>query len=369
MNMDSSYIEVVISWLSGEGDVELAALRRPLLKPELEGAIFPTFAALYALVAVLGFLGNIAMLVSLCRRGVFRRAGAIPLVNAAIMGLLTAGLVTPLTLTVLVLQNWVLGEAMCWLYPMLQALPLHGTALSLLATISDCYMQAKCPCGTPQKRGWVALATTPVIWLLSVLLVLPVVVHVRYTDLGATLGSSFQDVGLCSVVQEYQHVRKLHMISLTLIYCFLPVISLLVAICACSTLRKRKQVVETYEMKIRRGDGNYYYGQPGRSESLSSIDEVTVNFFQELSLLRHLSYMVLCSAACWCPLMVMSTAHQFDHRLEGRNSLQADLIHLSFMFLAFTSSWVVPAFYGLWRLRTRKFEVVHTQDSETDCES
>ena len=353
----SSMNHNVTLWVGPGVGKSLSELRRPLLKADLSGALLPVFVALYALVGLLGAMYNVAMLLALCRREILRHPAAAFLANAAVMGLVTAALVTPMTLMVLVLQNWVLGETMCWLFPILQAMPMHGIALNLLAALTDRYIQARCPEGLfrSSTRTWLVVTATLVIWFLSIMLVVPVIFHIHYEE-------PLNGVGTCQVRQRFQDVRQLHMVELLFAYCLVPSISLLVAFWTQSALNKRKQSEDSFKVEAPSQDQDQLPAQ-------SPTDLFVCSLTQELSLVRYLLYMVVGCTACWGPLMVLTTIQQFKLPSDGRGGIREDLVNLTFMLLAFVSSWLVPILYGIWRRKMAAGESYSRSDPEDEEET
>ncbi|KAF0292784.1 hypothetical protein FJT64_000170 [Amphibalanus amphitrite] len=110
-----------------------AALLQPRLRPVF-ARLCPAVVAAYTVVAAAGSVTCLAAARAIYRRGAPPTAGCGPLLTLLAGCLANCLLVLPLTLTVLLLQNWVLGSTMCYMLPIMQLFfgDLRGVGLCMV---------------------------------------------------------------------------------------------------------------------------------------------------------------------------------------------------------------------------------------------
>lgn len=375
MNMDTSYIDIIIQWLAEEDGTDVESLKKTRVKPALQ-EIFYIFIVLYGIVGLVGTVASITMMVNICRRHVVSVPTFALLTNLAFCSLITALGVLPLTLVVLLMKNWVFGSVICFLYPMLQTFPILAVLMTLLIIVAERYARTyrRYRLSPDYVRLSIATGTVVLVWVFGAAMVLPYIFHVRYLDLGTVLGQEFDGIGLCNIVSEQEHLRKVHLVCVSLVFCFCPVITICLAFLLRLKLKNQKTKEEMELQAIKTFDP---YGQPVdaypasyrlANRKTSSVDEearaAIVDLKYELRLLAYLTAMTLVYALCWFPLNLLTVSHQFDHRLEGsRTGLKKEITHLTILLLGFCSSWVCPIIYTLWmRAVTRAKSVPSDED-------
>lgn len=376
MNMDTSYIDIIIQWLTEEEGSDIETLKKSRVKPALQ-EIFYVFIVLYAVVGLVGTLSSLAMLGSILRRHIMSLPTYALLANLALCSLITAVFVLPLTLAVLLMKNWMFGNVICFLYPMLQTFPILATLMTLLAIVGERYARSyRHYRFSPEYVGLsVSTGTVVAVWILGGAMVVPYMFHVRYMDLGTVLGHEFDGIGLCNVVMEREHLRKLHLIFVSLVFCFCPVITICLSFLLRIKLKKQKtreelelQNIKTYDPYGQRVDAYPVEYQ----RKTSSVDEearaACLDLPYELRLLSYVTVMTICYSFCWFPLTLLTVSHQFDHHIEGGDSgLVKEVVHLCVLLVGFLSTWACPFIYGLW-MRSMKHAKSVTSDSENQQE-
>ena len=104
---------------SGQLAVGGAALLQPRLRPVF-ARLCPAVVAAYTALAAAGSVTCVAAARALYRSGAPPTAGCGSVLSLLAACLANCLLVLPLTLTVLLLQNWVLGSTMCYMLPIMQ---------------------------------------------------------------------------------------------------------------------------------------------------------------------------------------------------------------------------------------------------------
>ena len=110
--------------------------------------------------------------------------------STVIAALLQLTVTLPMSLFVLIVHNWLLGRAMCYLLPMLQDLPSYVIMLSLLAISFERW---RVILSKPIARVNMNIAL-PLIWLVSTIMVLPYKAFIShfYLDVSRNLFTKLQ---------------------------------------------------------------------------------------------------------------------------------------------------------------------------------
>ncbi|KAK9881893.1 hypothetical protein WA026_018090, partial [Henosepilachna vigintioctopunctata] len=110
--------DIVHEYILGAGAHELD-LRKPQIRPALQNSFrFIIFA--YSLIVVIGVLANLAVFVHIIKNKLYKNATHAFVLNNVISDLLKCLFVLPISVFVLMVQNWLLGELMCSFLPMIQ---------------------------------------------------------------------------------------------------------------------------------------------------------------------------------------------------------------------------------------------------------
>lgn len=93
---------------------------KPLMRRSLK-EVYPLFLVLYGVLVVVGTASNVAMVTHIFRRRLFRRDHTCAyLMNLGVCNVVASLLLLPLSLAILLIQNWVFGSFLCYFVPMLQ---------------------------------------------------------------------------------------------------------------------------------------------------------------------------------------------------------------------------------------------------------
>lgn len=131
-----TYIEMILQWLmnnnsTGQVDYTQLYVRRSVRY------VYPLFMFVYALVGVIGIIGNSAMLVVLGRRRLYHDQTFFLMGNLAFSDLIKCVFVLPITLANLLINNWLFGSFLCFFLPMMQSFPIHASMLTFLMIAID----------------------------------------------------------------------------------------------------------------------------------------------------------------------------------------------------------------------------------------
>ncbi|XP_068203830.1 uncharacterized protein [Palaemon carinicauda] len=98
---------------------ETVDFRTPHLRESLTN-IYPLFLFLYGALVLLGTVGNVAMISHILRRRLYRDPTCAFIMNIGVCNIIMSVLLLPLSLAILLIQNWIFGSFLCYFVPMLQ---------------------------------------------------------------------------------------------------------------------------------------------------------------------------------------------------------------------------------------------------------
>ncbi|KAG8200121.1 hypothetical protein JTE90_018910 [Oedothorax gibbosus] len=121
----------------------------------------------------------------------------------------------PLALSTTLIQNWVYGSFLCYLFPMMQDIPFHATMLTFLLIAFDRYRQTLYPLKQPCPPFLCMFG----VYIATIFTVLPYAVYTRYLNLEVYFGAQFKGTGICAInvddnIEEY--IRGLFIIMYVL---------------------------------------------------------------------------------------------------------------------------------------------------------
>lgn len=110
--------EIIHEFLLGINDPKLD-LREPHIKVSL-ATVYPLVIFVYSILALAGLVSNLAALAHILYHKLYKDETYTFLLNNCVSDIVKGAVVIPLSLYVLLVQNWVLGELLCSVLPMLQ---------------------------------------------------------------------------------------------------------------------------------------------------------------------------------------------------------------------------------------------------------
>lgn len=117
-DIPQKWIEVMLHFLTGLRN-DTRDYSKPHLRPSVV-RIYPVFIVLYSIVIVFGTIGNIGIIYSVFRDKLYRDQTCVYIINLALANLVKCIFVLPISLTVLLVQNWIFGSFLCYFLPMIQ---------------------------------------------------------------------------------------------------------------------------------------------------------------------------------------------------------------------------------------------------------
>lgn len=113
------YYPQAMQFLVGEENASISDFTAPIIKPALVHS-YAAFVAQYVVLAVIAIGGNVTVLVHIGRYRLYRDVTHAFLANLAVAHLVQVCLVMPMTVMVIIIQNWIYGQFMCFFTPLLQ---------------------------------------------------------------------------------------------------------------------------------------------------------------------------------------------------------------------------------------------------------
>lgn len=118
-DIPEQYIIPIWHYITGFENMTDKELNQFILRPGLYDT-FILFTIQYALLSLLGMVTNIWTVYYICKHKLFRDATHAFFINMCICHFVQSAFVLPITLMVIIVQNWILGQFMCYFLPMLQ---------------------------------------------------------------------------------------------------------------------------------------------------------------------------------------------------------------------------------------------------------
>ncbi|XP_034234014.1 neuropeptide Y receptor type 4-like, partial [Thrips palmi] len=170
---DSSESEKALEGLLGTSNGSL--LLKPVIKTTLESS-YPVIVAMYALLVVSGAVLNLGLLGLVLLRRLHHQNTMCLLANLALAHLVQCLAGIPITLTVMLVTNWVLGRFLCYFLPMLQDIPMHVSVLTFVIMAYDRYRFIE----DPSKQRLPAVVFAIGTWLTASCIVVPYPIYTTY---------------------------------------------------------------------------------------------------------------------------------------------------------------------------------------------
>lgn len=109
----------IYQFMTGANNLTNAELNKPIVRAGLQDT-YILFIILYVVLSVLGIVINSAIIVYIFQRKLYCDNTHAFFVNLCICHFVQSAFVLPITLFVIIVHNWILGQFMCYFTPMLQ---------------------------------------------------------------------------------------------------------------------------------------------------------------------------------------------------------------------------------------------------------
>ena len=260
------------------------------------------------LIVVMGTLGNLLVIWIVSGSKTMWTATNILIANLALADVFVLTFDLPLSLHYQLINYWSYGKAMCHILPLIFAVTVYVSSLTLTAIAGDRYVLIVKPLATklsPKK----ALLVAFVIFIFSVVVASPIAIYSKYDVLvDEELGI---DSRFCTERWPTMEQRKAYTLITLIAQFLLPLL-----VIACLYLQIFKKI--RHRMKNRSGHSS-------RTN-------------------RMLTSVVLVFALTWTPFQLVSSLFEFYHAF--RTFPYVKLIDISLRLLAMSSSCINPILYG-----------------------
>ncbi|XP_048505370.1 orexin/Hypocretin receptor type 1 [Athalia rosae] len=366
----NQWLETIVHYITGFRN-DTVDFSRPYLRPSVV-RIYPLFVLMYALLIVGGILANFAMVYHIVKYRLYRDPTYAFLINMAIADVIECIFVLPISLTVMLVQNWIFGRFLCFFLPMLQDIPLHVSMITYLLIAWDRFRMLS----DPVKPRIPAFVCALGAWFFAVCIVLPYPIYTTYLDLERFMKEQFKGVGICAVnladdMQEY--MRGLFIGT----YVAPLAVTAYLYVKASRELQTQEGpfAVAMFEARARdsysrhgsrasndittssRGDGKRESGSVGTGGTVGfaglsggyDLYDAELDVRKEKRTQKYLIFMVSVFAICLCPLMVLRLA-KLALIETYENSGHFDITFTMFVWVAFMPIVTTPGFYASWQM-------------------
>lgn len=113
------WLNEIVQFFSGLRNDTGIDFSEPHFRPSV-ARVYPLFVFLYALVVIVGTISNLAVIWTVIKHRLYRNPTYGYIINLAIADIIKCVIVLPISLTILLVQNWIFGSFLCYFLPMLQ---------------------------------------------------------------------------------------------------------------------------------------------------------------------------------------------------------------------------------------------------------
>lgn len=137
--LPTQHLIAMYQYVTGFENMTDAELSKPILRAGLQDTYF-LFIMQYALLSLFGILTNIWIVYYIFKHRLYHENSHAFFVNLCICHLVQSIFVLPITLLIIIVHNWILGQFMCYFVPMLQV---SGFRLLLLFLLFFFYIRCQ----------------------------------------------------------------------------------------------------------------------------------------------------------------------------------------------------------------------------------
>ncbi|CAO1338270.1 unnamed protein product [Diamesa serratosioi] len=349
------YIKKIDKFLHGKDEIENNTehdFSQPIVREALEKYL-PFLFCLYGLLMVIGVTGNIVLIAYIVKQKLYYNETHGFIINLALCQILQCSFVLPITILIIVLQNWIFGQFLCFFVPMLQDIPIHVLVITNVMLAWDRLRWLRdpfkirlpsfvCGCGT---------------WLTGIIIALPYPIYTTYIDLGTIFPERYHGVGVCAVNILDDKLDE-YMRTLFVVMYFAPSVVLsFIYIRSATELQSPRGplAVMMFETKAE-----LCYTQSKnkcRQDRMSKLFSKTpynlcddqMNLTTEQRTQRHLSGISASHFICLCPLMILRLA-RMNVPETYENTLHYDLCFLMFIWISLLPTIITPIIFFSWML-------------------
>lgn len=117
--LSNQHLESIFQYVTGLENMTGAEISEPILRPGLQDTYY-LFVMQYAVLSLFGIVANIWVICYIFKYKLFHENTHAFLVNLCVCHFVQSAFVLPITLVIIIVHNWILGQFMCYFVPMLQ---------------------------------------------------------------------------------------------------------------------------------------------------------------------------------------------------------------------------------------------------------
>nr|XP_016930815.1 uncharacterized protein LOC108010457 isoform X2 [Drosophila suzukii] len=339
--------------------VDMERLSGPILKSSIK-SVYWLFLIQYAALALLGVILNVIIVVYIMYHRLYKDVTHAFIINLALCHFVQCALVLPVSLMVMLIQNWIFGQFLCFFLPMLQDIPLHVAMISHILIAWDRMRWLNDPL-KGRLPGFVCCCAT---WLTGMVIALPYPIYTIYVELGDYM-PQLSGIGLCVVnlmddMQEYTRGLFLLMYcgpAILLSYLYIrtsqelrppdgPFAVMMYEHRADVRIRQRNSSTSSVEPRQLSGGGVAGLSNGGGSSARSyDLYSAELDVHREKRKQRNFGSMAATQVVCMCPLMILRFARlSLEETYE--NAKHFDFTYLMFVWVAFLPTVIFPCIYA-----------------------
>lgn len=242
------------------------------------------FIFMYCIIFLLGVAGNLLVVYIVLRNKTMQTITNLFITNLAFSDILMCLLAVPFTPLAYFMQNWVFGEALCHIVPMVLCISVYVSTLTSTAIAIDRYFVIVFPFKSRMKV-YMCLLLIIAIWIISISISLPLGIYQKVND------------GMCSEEWPREQSRQFFTIT-SLVLQYLVPCSIITFCYAKVSLALRKR------SRLKIGSG------------CKSREKDELEIKRKRRTNKMLIAMVTIFVICWLPLNIVHIVREFDNFIE-----------------------------------------------------
>ena len=333
-----------------------------VVRPSMK-SIWPLFLTFHLLIGIIGLIANISMFCDIIRTRLYRNNTGSYLLNLVINNILVLAVQLPMNFLILLFENWVFGEAMCYAAAIIPYLLIHSSMLTFILMSVDRYRSI----AHPNKRQLNVLVCLITIWISAICAATPVVTYIHYRDLNG-LTNKLANNGLCwSTGDDYSKIVFVTIFTLP------ALVIALILVKTASELKTKSELCKLYQTTLRSLDDKGKAIDTMHSDVDSSAGEDLNEKYKEQKWVekekttqKYLTIMTCLWVACWVPMKIFTSIS--TNTIEtADNVLMFDLALMILLPISALSSITTPLCFKLMRLKlASKFDNSYEADGRLE---
>ncbi|CAO1336530.1 unnamed protein product [Diamesa tonsa] len=339
------YIKKIDKYLHGKekiGNDTQHDFSQPIVRVALEKYL-PFLLCLYGLLMLSGVIENMVLIAYIVKQKLYHNETHGFIINLALCHILQCSFVLPITILIIVLQNWIFGQFLCFFVPMLQDIPIHVLVITNLMLSWDRLRWLRnplkirlpsfvCGCGT---------------WLTGLIIAIPYPIYTTYIDLGMIFPERYQGVGVCAVNILDDKLDE-YMKMLFVVMYFAPSVVLSFIYIRTATALKSPKGLKA-ELRYTNNGCTKVNCHPDNLSKKRYNNGADIDLKKEQRSQRYLSGISASHFICLCPLMVLRLA-RMNVPETYENTLHYDLCFLMFVWISLLPTVITPIIFFSWVL-------------------